>query len=73
MIVLVPGDTPVNKPVLSIVKVVLLLLHVPPVVPVLKLNVLEFVAQTMKEPPIITGTGLSVTTCVVLQPAPVVV
>ena len=75
VIVLVPGATPVIVPELDpTVTNVLLLLHVPPVMPGLIPNVVEFVAHTINDVvPVITGTGLSVTTWVAVQPAPGVV
>ena len=74
--VLVPGNMPANTPVPgSIVKsAVLLLLQVPLVIPGLIPKVVELVPHTMNDVvPVITGTALSVTTTVEVQPAPGVV
>jgi hypothetical protein len=55
-----------------IVTYVLLLLHVPPVTPALKPNVVADVPHTIGVPEI-TGSAFSVTTRVATQPAPGVV
>ena len=67
-----PVINPVFKPILA--ADVLLLLHVPPVIPGLTPNVVVDAPHTMNEVvPVITGITLSVTTWVALQPAPGVV
>ena len=73
VIMLVPGATPVIVPELEpTVTKVLLLLHVPPVTPALKPNVVDDVPHTL-DVPVITGSAFSVTTAVAVQPAPGVV
>jgi len=68
--VLVPGATPVIVPELEpTVTKVLLLLQVPPVTPALKPNVVDDVPHTVNVPEI-TGSALSVTTTVAVQPEP---
>jgi hypothetical protein len=74
--VLVPGITPVKTPVPeTIVKLPgVPLAHVPVVIPGLIPKVVELVPHTMNDVvPVITGTALSVTTTVEVQPAPGVV
>jgi len=73
--VLVPGVTPVTAPVVELmVKLEVLLAHVPVVIPGLIANVVELIPHTMNDVvPVITGTALSVTTTVEVQPAPGVV
>jgi hypothetical protein len=71
--VLVPGATPVMVPLFKpTVTNVLLLLQVPPVTPELNPNVVDDVPHTVNVPEI-TGTALSVTTCVAEQPEPAAV
>ena len=67
---LVPGATPVITPELEpTVTNVLLLLHVPPVTPALNPKADVAVPHTVNIPEI-TGTELSVTTWLVVQPEP---
>jgi hypothetical protein len=68
---LVPGPTPVTNPVveLTLATLVLLLLHVPPVVPELITKAVVDVPHTAYVPEI-TAAALTVMTCVPEQPEP---
>jgi hypothetical protein len=71
VILAVPGATPVtNPPALTVAIVALLLLHVPPGVVLVNVAVLPTQRMVGGIGLIILGSGLTVTTAVVVQPVP---